>query len=38
MNNPTPRVLAAFPEALSEKARRQRVKLGVEVRTGARVT
>jgi NADH dehydrogenase len=33
-----PRVLAAFPEALSEKARRQLVKLGVEVRTGARVT
>lgn len=34
----SPRVLAAFPEALSEKARRQLVKLGVEVRTGARVT
>lgn len=29
-----PRVLAAFPEALSEKAKRQLEKLGVEVSTG----
>ena len=29
-----PRVLASFPELLSEKARRQLGKLGVEVRTG----
>ncbi|MBA2674661.1 NAD(P)/FAD-dependent oxidoreductase [Ramlibacter sp.] len=33
-----PRVLAAMPESLSESARRQLEKLGVEVRTGARVT
>ncbi len=33
-----PRVLAAFPAALSEKARRQLVHLGVEVRAGAPVT
>ncbi len=32
------RVLPAFPAELSEKARRQLKKLGVEVRTGARVT
>jgi NADH dehydrogenase len=32
------RVLPAFPPALSEKARVQLQKLGVEVRTGARVT
>lgn len=32
-----PRVLAAFPEDLSEKARRQLQQLGVEVRTGQRV-
>ncbi len=33
-----PRVLAAFTEELSEKARAQLVRLGVEVRTGAPVT
>jgi len=33
-----PRVLASFPEELSEKARLQLVHLGVEVRTGTRVT
>jgi NADH:ubiquinone reductase (H+-translocating) len=33
-----PRVLPAFPEKLSDKARRQLERLGVEVRTGARVT
>ncbi|MCZ2495645.1 NAD(P)/FAD-dependent oxidoreductase [Xylophilus sp. Kf1] len=33
-----PRVLASFPETLSEKARLQLVHLGVEVRTGTRVT
>ncbi|WP_024868528.1 NAD(P)/FAD-dependent oxidoreductase [Pseudoxanthomonas suwonensis] len=33
-----PRVLASFPEDLSEKARRQLEKLGVEVRTGVPVT
>ncbi len=33
-----PRVLAAMPETLSESARRQLQRLGVEVRTGARVT
>lgn len=32
------RVLPAFPPELSEKARLQLIKLGVEVRTGARVT
>ncbi len=32
-----PRVLASFPEALSEKARRQLEKLGVEVVTGTPV-
>ena len=32
-----PRVLATFPESLSEKARRQLHKLGVEVRTGVPV-
>lgn len=32
------RVLAAFPPDLSEKARMQLVKLGVDVRTGSRVT
>lgn len=32
-----PRVLAAFPEALSEQARRQLEKLGVEVSTGTPV-
>ena len=32
-----PRVLAGFPETLSEKARRQLVRLGVEVVTGAPV-
>lgn len=32
-----PRVLASFPESLSEKARAQLQKLGVEVRTGAPV-
>jgi NADH dehydrogenase len=33
-----PRVLPAFPPELSEKARRQLERLGVEVRTGAPVT
>lgn len=33
-----PRVLASFPESLSEKARRQLEKLGVEVVTGVPVT
>jgi NADH:ubiquinone reductase (H+-translocating) len=33
-----PRLLPAFPEALSERARRDLEKLGVEVRTGALVT
>ncbi|AKC86950.1 NAD(P)/FAD-dependent oxidoreductase [Pseudoxanthomonas suwonensis] len=33
-----PRVLASFPEELSEKARRQLEKLGVEVSTGVPVT
>ena len=33
-----PRVLSSFPEDLSEKARRQLVKLGVEVSTGIAVT
>ena len=33
-----PRVLASFPESLSDKARRQLEKLGVEVVTGAPVT
>ncbi len=33
-----PRVLAAYPEALSAKAVRQLQRLGVEVRTGALVT
>jgi NADH:ubiquinone reductase (H+-translocating) len=33
-----PRVLPPYPEELSEKARRQLERLGVEVRTGARVT
>lgn len=33
-----PRVLPSYPETLSEKARRQLVALGVEVRTGALVT
>ncbi len=33
-----PRVLPAYPPDLSEKARRQLEKLGVEVRTGAMVT
>ncbi|MCS4509083.1 NAD(P)/FAD-dependent oxidoreductase [Xylophilus ampelinus] len=33
-----PRVLAAFPEHLGEKARTQLERLGVDVRTGARVT
>lgn len=32
-----PRVLSAFPESLSEAARRQLERLGVEVRTGAAV-
>ncbi len=32
-----PRVLSTFPEALSEKARRQLERLGVEVRTGTPV-
>ena len=32
------RVLAAYPPDLSEKARTQLVKLGVDVRTGSRVT
>jgi NADH:ubiquinone reductase (H+-translocating) len=34
----TPRLLAAYPEDLSESARKQLVDLGVEVRTGARAT
>jgi len=33
-----PRVLAAMPESLSERAREQLTALGVEVRVGARVT
>ncbi|MGZ3461216.1 MAG: NAD(P)/FAD-dependent oxidoreductase, partial [Archangium sp.] len=33
-----PRVLSTYPETLSEKARRDLEKLGVEVRTGAMVT
>ena len=33
-----PRVLSSFPEGLSEKARRQLHKLGVEVSTGTAVT
>lgn len=33
-----PRVLPTYPEDLSEKARRQLERLGVQVRTGARVT
>ncbi|HTU66471.1 MAG TPA: NAD(P)/FAD-dependent oxidoreductase [Steroidobacteraceae bacterium] len=33
-----PRVLATYPEDLSGKARKQLVKLGVDVRTGAPVT
>ncbi|RVT83000.1 NAD(P)/FAD-dependent oxidoreductase [Inhella crocodyli] len=33
-----PRVLAAMPEGLSESARQQLQRLGVDVRTGARVT
>ncbi|MBF6023030.1 NAD(P)/FAD-dependent oxidoreductase [Lysobacter niastensis] len=33
-----PRVLASFPESLSEKARRQLEKLGVEVATGTPVS
>jgi NADH dehydrogenase len=33
-----PRVLAAMPESLSESARQQLQRLGVDVRTGARVT
>ncbi|WP_368563181.1 NAD(P)/FAD-dependent oxidoreductase [Pseudoxanthomonas sp. UTMC 1351] len=33
-----PRVLASFPESLSEKARQQLSKLGVEVSTGVPVT
>ena len=33
-----PRVLPSYPPTLSEKARRQLERLGVEVRTGARVT
>lgn len=33
-----PRVLAAMPEALSERAREQLAALGVDVRLGARVT
>src|SRR5690606_2098060 len=32
------RVLPTYPEALSEKARRQLARLGVDVRTGKRVT
>ena len=34
----TSRLLAAYPPDLSESARKQLAKLGVEVRTGARVT
>jgi NADH dehydrogenase len=33
-----PRLLSAYPEDLSESARKQLVDLGVEVRTGARAT
>ncbi len=33
-----PRILSAFPEVLSEKARRQLERIGVEVRTGSPVT
>lgn len=33
-----PRVLSTFPESLSEKARKQLVRLGVEVMTGKAVT
>lgn len=33
-----PRVLPPYPEVLSERARRQAERLGVEVRTGVRVT
>ena len=33
-----PRVLASFPDALSEKARQQLQRLGVDVRTGQAVT
>jgi NADH dehydrogenase len=33
-----PRILSAFPEQLSQKAREQLVSLGVEVRTGTAVT
>ena len=33
-----PRLLAAYPEDLSESARKQLVQLGVQVRTNARVT
>jgi NADH:quinone reductase (non-electrogenic) len=34
----TPRLLSAYPEDLSESARKQLAELGVEVRTDARVT
>jgi NADH:quinone reductase (non-electrogenic) len=34
----TPRLLSAYPEDLSERARKQLVELGVEVRRDARVT
>jgi NADH dehydrogenase len=34
----TPRLLAAYPPDLSESARKQLVELGVDVRTGVRVT
>jgi len=34
----TPRLLAAYPPDLSERARKQLIALGVDVRTGARVT
>ena len=34
----TPRLLAAYPPDLSERARKQLIELGVDVRTGARVT
>jgi NADH dehydrogenase len=34
----TPRLLAAYPQDLSESARKQLIELGVDVRTGARVT
>lgn len=33
-----PRILSSFPENLSEKARKQLIRLGVEVKTGAAVT